>query len=364
MTPPPRVRLLVGRLGRALVAWAAGKENVRSGEARDADDRPAGTPAPARTESVYADALKQWSTAVTWLIGALAAVAAAMIAGSQLSSIGKLEAGSQRLAVAVTGLVVSVVLILAAIGLLFWAQSPINTDFSRVIALADGTAHGRLVDALRRMVCEDNTLNRGKGDLAGLLAALNTIREDYNSLRQHESEAGREAARESNDARRADAQARRKRYTAELAVVSDDMSEYRKALLRVAQLDKFLRTRRRFRIASILVLIMTVPATVGFVGFAWAANPAPTASDAIDQRPVTAVLKLSEQGTKSLQDRLGRDCARAAYSSGVGVVALSSSPDGIEVVLTPSANCPEPVRLTVNAAIGTVEAASSALDAK
>jgi len=354
-------------IGKQLARLQVSHRGERAVAAPDPNPAPAsGAPTqPPPATSVYAEALSQWSTAVKWLIAALVAVATAMIAGSQLASIGHLSATTERsrLLLAVGGIVLALVTVLWSIALLFWAQSPTNTDFVRLTKLARGRRSRGLPARVRRSVTEDATLNRGEPDLEALLRSLAAVRTDYYRLNTRYFDKAREVARQADDAVREAAQAERDRLENELSVLGERLTEYRTALLRVAQLDKFLRTRRRFRIASWTVLILSVPATFAFIAFVWAANPPAGRENAAPQRPVSGLLTLTRDGAKGLTQRLGADCAAAAAIRGIPVVALSSSDKGVEVVVVTSAKCPTPAHLTVTAGDGLVTATKPVLPA-
>ncbi|NEA31014.1 hypothetical protein [Streptomyces sp. SID13031] len=198
-------------------------------------------------------------------------------------------------------------------------------------------------------VRDDTTLHRGRESLEGLTAELGKLRKVFYQLKDQEYETHLASVGEADEVKRTELEAEHARYKAQLEVVDGKLTEYRTALLRVAQLDKFLRTRRRYRNASWTVLALSVLAALGFVTFAWAANPPAKADDVVvGQRLVAAHLILTAPGRTALEQRLGEDCAAAAAStSGVPVVAMSSSDAGIEVVLVPTAQCPQPRRLLV-----------------
>ncbi|WP_328522831.1 hypothetical protein [Kribbella sp. NBC_00359] len=313
---------------------------------------------------MHAEALKQMSTAITWLIGALAAVAAAMIAGSQLSSIGRLswDDDRSRLLLAVISIAVAIGLILVSIGLLYRVQAPTNTDFNRLRKLAAGTRRHGVAAEVRRQVEDDSTLHRGTGSLASLMTEFNTVRSEFHELKNKEYAEEKQAVGGGDDTARTAAVARRKQLAAYREVVGSRMTEYRTALLRVAQLDKYLRTRKRYRFASWTVIVLSIAAALAFVAFAWAANPADKPKDATAPRLVAAHLTLTDEGRKGLEQRLGKTCAAAAATDGgVSVVALSSSDAGIEVVIVPSTECPQPKRVVVSASDGDVVADAAAV---
>ena len=360
------------RAGRRIMGAAATNgapsTPLPSAEREDEKKEP---PAPAKAPitSVYAPALQQWSTAFTWLIGALAAVAAAMIAGSQLTTIGRLstDTDQDRLTLAVVGIVVAVGLILVAIGLLFWAQTPSNTDFEQLIEIAQGEGLRGIGARVRAQVAADTSLNRNTGSLALLMAALAATREQYYPLRQEQYDAALAAAGATTEADKRAQEQLRDLAAAKLKVVNGQLDQYLTALQRVSQLTSFLRSRRRYRLVSWVVMFLAALSTLAFVTFAWAANPPEEPADAeaaAPQQPVAATLRLTAAGRDALSDRLGATCADTAAKAGIAVIALSSSDSGIDVVVIPSAVCPTSAHVTVPSAQGAVTAANPVLPAR
>jgi hypothetical protein len=313
-----------------------------------------GPPAP-----VQADALKQMATAVSWLIAALAAVAAAMIAGSQLSSIGRLSWTDDRgrLLVAVLSSSVAIGLILLAIGILYHAQSPTNTDFTRLRKLAAGNGLKGLDQEVCRQVADDSTLHGGRGSLGGLMRAFDEVRVGFHRLKDKGYLLELDIARTQPAAARTAKQAKLKRLVDEREVLGGRMTDYRIALLRVAQLDKYLRTKARYRRSVWTVMGLSVVAGFAFVSFAWSANPPDKPGAAAAQRIVAAHLVLNPDGRKALAPRLGEACASAAAAAGgVPVLAVSSTDSGVEVIVVPSRQCVEAQHLVISKADGDVVA--------
>ncbi|MGZ0152941.1 hypothetical protein ACXJJ3_38190 [Kribbella sp. WER1] len=348
----PLVLKLRSRLGSGLQALGARlAPAARPAAEPEVPAKPAESASVDRGD-VHADALNQMRTAVNWLIGALAAVAAAMIAGSQLSSIGKLSwtADHSRLLAALIGVTAAVAAILIAIGLLYYTQAPINTDFARLTKLAKNDRRWGLNGPLRKQVAGDSTLHRGKDTLQNLKTAFESVRIEYHRLKDAAYDAELKLATTPDEQTRAGAAT----LNAQRVVVESRLQEYRNALQRVARVDKYLRTRRRYRVTTAIVILFSVAAAFGFVAFAWAANPADRQQDAVQQRAVAATLTLTDAGRKDLERQLGTACATAATASGVPVIALTSSGAGVEVVLVPGTACPQPVRLTVSSSDGAV----------
>lgn len=358
------------KAGRQVVGVASkdGARGTLPPAAKGDDKKESSTATREPLASIYEAALKQWSTAFTWLIGALAAVAAAMIAGSQLTTIGRLsmDTDRDRLTLAVVGLVAAVGLILIAIGLLFWAQTPSNTDFRQLNEIARGEGSRGVGARVRAQVAADTALNRNTGSLAMLMAALAATREQYYPLREKQYLAALTAAGATTEGDRKAQEQLRDRETAKLKVVNGQLNQYLTALQRISQLNSFLRSRRRYRLVSWLVMLLAGLSTLAFVTFAWAANPPeePAGEDAAaSQRPVAASVRLTVAGRVALADRLGATCANAATNAGIAVIALSTSDSGTDVVVIPSGTCPNAARVTVSNDYGEVTAANPVLPA-
>lgn len=100
--------------------------------------------------------------------------------------------------------------------------------------------------------------------------------------------------------------------------------------------------RRRLFFASIL-------AAIGLVGFAWAANPPSAAPTVVLQSPAApAKLLLTEAGIKTFMPVLGAACATLKP---IEVITLNVSTSGSEVVTLKSQACPV-ARFTLTPALG------------
>lgn len=335
-----------------------------TGEQVTAALAPPGVPA-----SVHQPATEQLGRSITWLIGALTAVAATMVAGSQLSSIGRLSPQEDgfRLALAVGAIVVAVAIVVLTIGLLCWAQGAPVSNLDRLGRIAkDNRTRGRAA-ALKRYVAVDSSLHGGLGGLAEFLTAFEDVRSRYHQLDDQRYDLDLKlvnAVAEGKD----ELQARRDRVEGELEVVSKRLAKYRLVAARVSQLDKFLQTRSRYRYAVWSALLASALATPAFVLFAWAANPSTepdeATGEAVEARSVAAQLMLTDAGVDRYAQQIGDDCAAASREGdGVAVVALSTTDTGVEVVLIPGGACPDPVRLTVRHAEGSVLGRTTAVAA-
>jgi Pentapeptide repeats (8 copies) len=234
--------------------------------------------------------------AAKWMVASSAAVGAVLIAGSQVSSIGKLEVcvpgpvGCNRLWVAllgaVTGLGAVVYAIWQAVRLLLpvsltlhdleelWAADETSSPVRRLLArLAGDRANplqrgfGRWLDRRRSPVVRFFT------DNPGLLQhpTPNALRESYNQAWK-ELKAAEEALAGASRWSRA-------RHQADVTAASARFDALRARIQEVTVLAQYEVLRDDFARMLARLLIAAVVAAIGIVAFAWAANP-PEASPA------------------------------------------------------------------------------------
>lgn len=334
---------------------AAKHDAAKDGAAKEAGAKDAAPTAP--TGNPFADRNTQALSTLTWLVGALGAVATLMVAGTQLTSIGRLtwEDDRPRLLAAGIAVTVAVVLVLVAVGLLTWATMPPRlSDLERLDDLAATDAGGAVASSVAR----DSSYHRGTGSLPALLAALSDARARYYAAKARLTAAELEAAREDDDAARTGLDARAARLRAEVAVLGSRNDDLRLGARAAAHLDNHLRTRGRAVRVSWWVLATAAVVAVCLVVFAWAANPPeePAGADAaVPPAPVAAVLLLASD-EDVWDDRLGGDCAAAARGDGVAVVALAADDDAVTVLVLPGDDCADPVEVAVPRDEGTVTA--------
>lgn len=317
--------------------------------------------------SVHEPATKQLDKSINWLIAALTAVAATMVAGSQLSSIGQMswQEDRTRLSLAVAAIVVAVVVVVLTIGLLCWAQgAPVSNLLRLDRAAKSGRRWGQFA-RLRRYVAADHSLHAGRGSLAALLGELEKTRSSYHQLDDRRHELSHLILTADADQRRK-LEVERKTREKEMQALSARLAKYRLAATRVSQLDKFLQSRTRYRYAVSSSILAALLATPAFILFAWAANPPDDSEEndgpALAQRSVVARLILTQAGFERYALEMGPSCAEAARSAeGIGVLALRSDDAGVEVVVLPAGECAEAARLIVRHSEGSVLAEESAL---
>lgn len=289
----------------------------------------------------FQQAVDRVREAAKWLIASFAAIGAAMIAGSQLSSLGKLDATDARFWLAILG-------VLLALGGVAWAIWQV------VEVLTPAQADLRELGAVTAD-SEDRLLWQVRSYLDGIPELFEGHANDVPGLRQAYDQALAERRTAIDDSRRhPEDQARRQQ--------ADRASERARAVngvvRQVLTVATWERLRRRFRAVRGGLFGAVAAAAIGIVLFAWAANP-PEAGAAREEgpsfeAPSTVRVSLSRQGRDVLRDLLGEGCP---VGEPLGALALESSSSGIEVVTLPTDRC-DPVRVVITPELGTVVGAS------
>lgn len=339
------------------------------------DDKAAEEPGDARAPAApraavpdpFANRNQRTLQTLTWLVGALAAVASLMVAGSQLSSLGQLTSGEDRdrllLAAGSAGLAVA--LVVTAVGLLAWAQLPGPVvDVTRLRDIASTPDPKGAEKLLVEGVAADSSYHRGTASLDRLLGEVDRSTAEYFDVATRLRDIELRSVRAGDDDERSSLLAAADRLRTEQTIRQDEVVGYRRGLQGAAYLDAHLRLRHRARVAAGLVLVIATVVAVCLVTFAWAANPPPEEAEvdaAVPQRPVAGRLLLTSEDAV-WADRLGAGCAAAARAGdGVAVVALGSDDESVTVLVPPGPECPAPVQVTVARDDGTVTADEDAL---
>jgi hypothetical protein len=313
--------------------------------------------APANPYQPAADRLRQTTT---WLAATLAGVAAIMLAGSQLSSIGSISvtADPVRLIIAIASALIAIAAVGWAIYVLTNIQMPSEGTLGpiREAAANPNSRLAKLADA-------DSGLRNGRPTLTAFL-------DEYQGVRQQQCDAERdvqsamdrvEGAQTDDEKAGAShaltvARAHKQRADARIA-------ELRPTMVELAQLVSYISLRDRFSAGRRWVFTAALIAAASLVCFAWAANPSqPKASAAVTvpQSPSAGRLVLTPAGKSQLAMVLGRACATsAATPAGVAVLALARTGGSYDVVIVPRGRCPKPVRVTISADLGRVVAMSA-----
>lgn len=201
------------------------------------DDKPKSSP------NQFDSAIDSTRTVAKWLIGAYAAVGAALLTGLQLTGLGKLEGGG--LALAVAGVVVAIAGVLLAILACARVLTPVMTDVNSLTANPDVAA--RLVGApLLRSYATD---------------APNLIVQYESKLSAYHAAWGAPDAETKGSAANKDALEVQRKYLAIEAVVND--------ALRFATWHK---VDRAFAAAKVAITVGGALALAGMLTFAHLAN--------------------------------------------------------------------------------------------
>lgn len=298
---------------------------------------------------------EQYLTAIKWLIGALAAIAAVLVAGIQLSTLGELRwpEDRPRLLLAAGAFTLVLICVVLALGLLAWVHMPEKgSDLDRLHEIARKGAPDGVLEAVRR----DSSYHRGTGELASLLTALDRASNSFYQARRALTAARLTAAgaQPTGTGKAVSVE----QANAQVEEWSESYGRLREGARRVSQLDRHLRIAQRARGVLTGVLLLTLLSALSLGAFSWAAHPpdrAASPQEAVPARPVSALLLLSDDDPV-WADRLGAGCAQAARDGGVPVVALSSSDEAVEVLVLEGGECAAPRVVLVPTDAGTVEA--------
>lgn len=256
------------------------------------------------------EAVKHMRDTAQWVLTIFAALAAALMVGTQLSSLGKLEAPDwmtdNRLGVAFVAGGVALI----AIGSIIWFA--LQVLVAKPISLQE--------------TAKDERENRNTEDVrfiesTGLLERSKTIDEFLAKTSGFTRE--RAEARKRGDQQAIDRANRRLKY-------HNNNLKSLKALLRYESV------RRRIESAKIPMLAAGFLGGIAIGVFAWAANPPdPAETPAPFLLPTQAVARLSEDSRKVWAEDLGTSCD----TNSLKVIVLSTDDKTIEVVSVPNDQC-------------------------
>jgi hypothetical protein len=310
-------------------------------------------PPPAPADNPYqagADAVRKTAT---WLAGVLGAAAGLMLAGVQLTSLGKLGDDQRgRLIGGIIALAVAVGATAWIISKLIEVMLPLESTITNVKKAADPADSD-----LRNTIGDDATILAGRSSIHELLddyaialkAQRDCVERQRVATRALADAASTNTGKPAREAALAKANADRQ-------LADDGVAVLRVPAMRVIQLAGYLHIKQNFNKAKAPIFGAAIAAAICITFFAWAANPPEkkaAAEDALAPSPVSAVLTLNDKGQADLAASLGTDCAVAA-THGLAVIALSSDKRSVEVIVVPSVACPNPVTLTVSTSQGSV----------
>jgi hypothetical protein len=282
-------------------------------------------PPPAAVGDALTKAADRIRATAQWLITAFAAVAAVLIAGSQLSSLGDL--GGWRLAVAFICVVIAVAAVAYAIGQAAGVATAGRASLGD-LANPDETALGDI----RQRVNGDPALLAGYTDVAALstdyATTLSQRKDALADYYKNVDDQGKEKA-----ARVADAQAQ----------VVDQAAQ------RLLSVASFYTLSKKFNDARPRMLVGALVGALAIVGFAWAAHPPKKTKPAV-AAPAEVTIKLTQEGKKLLSAPLGAACVAKSVSA----IVLATTAETAEVVTLPHGGC-RIGRFTVSANVGTID---------
>ncbi|WP_084125406.1 hypothetical protein [Demequina sp. NBRC 110054] len=314
-------------------------------------------------ESAYQTGLDSWRTAISWLIGGLAAAATVMLAGTQISSVGTMSASDgARFWIALGGVTSAVAGVLWLLFLFYTLKKPVVADFHDLHELTRPRPD-KVQATVLELVDFDTSLNMGTADFKALWTALEDARAVYYSTLDDLHAAKIAASGASDPETSAPLAAEVERLEKLRKVNETQLRRFHTGAQRVTDRLQYQRTRARFSRGAWLAFGGSTLAAIGICAFAWAVNPtAPgqESSAAAPQSPTAAVLQLNEAGFETYGYLLEDSCAEDAREDGIPVIALSREDDAWEIVTVPSDVCPGPVRLTVATDQGNVEAIDQA----
>jgi hypothetical protein len=265
---------------------------------------------------------------VKWLITAFAGVGAALIAGSQLASLGKIDGG--RLAFAVVCVVGGLAALAYAIAV---AASIMTAGRVSLGDLADATKTE--LNAVRSRVNGDPALLAGYSDVADMNSeygtALTQRKTDFDAHYSDVHDAGKALTAQLSDAK---------------ALAADQ------AVQRLLTVASFYTLSDAFNAARPKMFGGALFAALAIVGFAWAAHP-PEEKEKKQPAvaaPAVVTLKLSKEAQTLLGATVGKKCAKERLR----VVVLATSGGNAEVVTLPSMGC-RVARFTVSADMGAID---------
>lgn len=262
------------------------------------------------TPDPYQKAADRIRDAAKWLLGALAAVGAALLAGLSLSSLGSAE--GTRVVVAVVGFALAVAGVLVACGAigLVVGQS--------VQVSIDEVSTGRRYEKVRAELARNPAL------LGGLPVSIETIGPEHARLT---AEYGK--ARAALDADPTNPQRR-----AAFDAVVTQLKPLDERLPVVLQRAAYFWLRRVFVRNGAVALVAAAVTAAGIGMFAWGANPPAKAKartlPAVVLTPVEVVVDLTEAGRVAFAGVLGADCPGVDLPG----VAIAGGPAGTVRVAT------------------------------
>ncbi|GAB2619673.1 hypothetical protein [Pseudactinotalea suaedae] len=265
-----------------------------------------------------------------WLTASVGAVAAVLVAGTQLSSIGSLALGSTRFWVVVVG----GLLALAGVGAVLWSTiAALTAPAVGLHALTGAKPPPGVEDALA-----DPYLLAGRADAAALAA-------DYRDAIAARAQAFREHYADPDD--------QALRTAAQIA--DADVTHLDGLVGTLLDVTAYQALAQQWRRSRTTLVAGAAVAAIGISMVAWAANPpeggaaGSAASPAVLTAPEEATLQLTDAGRAALSEKLGPSCD---LDGSLEALVLDMGDAGADVVVTAD-DC-TPTRLLLVPAWGAV----------
>lgn len=257
---------------------------------------------------------------VKWSLLAFGAIGTTLLAGSQLSSLGKFDVHEPRLWAAV-------MFAILALGAASYAVRS-----AQAVAYTGHVEYSQLTDADFSYVANNKPILEGFDSVAALRQIYEAcIAKRYHDLLTPGTDA---AVLESNE-----------KWYAYLDSMHDKVLAYIRYNRIRLQVD---RSRAQLTGASLV-------AAIGLLGFAWAANPEKATPTIVVSAPVSeARIELTEAGQKALAPLLGEACVKLLN---LPVLTLSVTEKGSDVLTVKSKDCAIG-RFTLTEAVGRFIAAA------
>ena len=295
-------------------------------------DKPA-APAP----DIYSTAVNHMRETAKWIITLFGGLGAVLIAGTQLSSIGKLTVNNDPLRIAAA--IVGGAIALFAIGRIIWSATKVMASGEVTLAELERVEKAspsapeldwiRDHELLADFDCIESLRTRRR-NLFGMQSARITGNAVPGKPPVTEEELKKDEPI--------------RRYLNIVATSVTSGARYYRVR------EQFLKTREdMFRYGAITAIAATL--------FIWGINPPadPPVEASAFKMPAVAQLKLTEAGKQVFEDILGNDCVMQAQ---IPVIVLSATTESFEIASIPSAEC-QTARFTVTDSIGSVTPATT-----
>jgi len=264
-------------------------------------------PAPASGPVAAADQIRQTAK---WLTVSLASIAAVLVGGSQLSDLGALERGSDRMWIAVGALTLAAVMTGAILACNVWvATTPAHT-----LAFLAGSK--RKPGAVQQLL-QDPLFLGGLSDVAELKEAFEQAFEEQNAAY----------------AAAAPPVVLTDQLLAKITDANVKVTGYQQTAAGLLSSVSYTWVAWRWQRAAWVLVGCGLLAAAGIALFAWAANPpanakASTATPAQVDAPVAVSVMLTPAGQEALTKALGCDAARPLKG-----LKLADTPAGPDLVI-------------------------------